>query len=99
MKRDTLGGGVRDSVTKCHKSQGGGRGLTKMTLDIFSKFLSCIFDEGQICRLHPVTEIAATYEKKVELLFHCLSNKLPLKCEFQKFSRQPNLILKTLIKN
>jgi len=33
---------------------------------------------GSPCRLHRVTENAATYENKVELLFHCLPKKLPL---------------------
>jgi len=42
-------------------------------------------DEGQICRLHRVTENAAIHGKKVESLFHCLPKKLP-----PEFSRQPN---------
>jgi len=44
-------------------------------------------DEGQICRLTQVTEKAATYEKKVELLFHSLPKKMPLEWVFQIFSR------------
>jgi hypothetical protein len=40
-----------------------------------------------------VAENAATYEKKVELLFYYWSNKLPLELVIQKFSRQLNLIL------
>jgi len=54
-------------------------------------------DEGQMCRLPRVTEKAATYEKKVESLFLCLSKNCRQSGFYKNLAATKMIIFKSIL--